>query len=139
MTRPWSLSGCDVQRPPWGSLEALSALGPARWGLSCWEVMLGLDHEEPGTEVGVTAHTENSCLDFRARARDWGSGDPGPTLSPMHRGTICGKPPSLPGLSLLIHKMELITHYLPCKMVRKIKCACGQLVGRPVAGHSLVA
>lgn len=124
----------------WCLPEALSALGCAHLGLS--QLLggdVGVDCEEPGTEVGVTAHTEKQPSGCRARARDRDSRDPGPTLSLVHGVTICSKPPALPGLGFLIHKMELITYYLPYKIVRKIKCACSQLGGRLVAGHSLVA
>lgn len=47
--------------------------------------------------------------------------------------------PVLPGVSLHIHKMELLTQYLPYRVVRKIRYACSQLGGQLVVGCSLTA
>ena len=130
------LSGCDVQRLPWCSPAALSTLDLACLGFN-W--LLGGDSGEPGTEVGVTAHTKKQPLGWKGGAKDWESRDPGPTLSLVHRAAMGSKPPALPGLRLLIHKMGLITHYLPYKVVRKIRCTCSQLIGWLVASWSPVA
>ena len=93
-----------------------------------------VDHEKPGTEVGVTTHTEKQSSGCRARAGDRDSRDPVSTLCPVHGVTECSKLPAMPGFSLLIHNVELITYYLPYKVVRKIKCTCNQLVGQLVVG-----
>lgn len=94
------LSGCDVQRLPWCSPAALSTLDLACLGFR-W--LLGGDSGEPGTEVGVTAHTKKQPLGWKGGAKDWESRDPGPTLFPVHRAAMGSKPPALPGLRLLIH------------------------------------
>lgn len=66
----------------------------------------------------MTALTEKWSSGFRGRSNTLKSRDQGPTLSPVHRVIMGSKSPTLLGLSLLTHKMGLITHYLPYKMER---------------------
>lgn len=108
-------SGCNGQRLPWCSLEPLLALGPA--GLEISQLLggdIGVDSREPGMEVSETTLTEKWSAGFRGRSNERESRDAGPTLSPLHRMTVGSKSPALLGLSLVIHKMGLIIHYLPC-------------------------
>lgn len=94
---------------------SLLALGPA--GLEIGQLLggdIGVDSRELGMEVSMTALRENWSAGFRGRSNELESRDAGPTLCPLHSVTVGSKSPALLGLSLVIHKMGLIIHYLSC-------------------------
>lgn len=96
-------------------------MGPA--GLEIGQLLggdIGVDSRELGMEVSMTTLRENWSAGFRGRSNELESRDAGRTLCPLHSVTVGSKSPALLGLSLVIHKMGLIIHCLPYKMVGKM-------------------